>query len=175
MQDYVFDLDCARVPQKYPGKRHFKGPRAGQLPGNPLGKNPSDVWILPNMKHNHPEKTVHPCQFPIELVDRLISATTRPGDIVLDPFAGVSSALCAALLRDRRACGAEIVGEYVTMSEERPSQVLPGTLPVRPNDKPVYAPSGEKLAQLPAEFARARNNGNSADPTPKWPLPSRYG
>ncbi len=96
VQDYVFDLDCARVPQKYPGKRHFKGPRAGQLPGNPLGKNPSDVWILPNMKHNHPEKTVHPCQFPIELVDRLISATTRPGDIVLDPFAGVSSALCAA-------------------------------------------------------------------------------
>lgn len=57
--DYVFNLDPVRVPQKYPGKRHFKGPKAGQLSGNPLGKNPEDVWDIPNVKSNHVEKTDH--------------------------------------------------------------------------------------------------------------------
>jgi adenine-specific DNA-methyltransferase len=154
--DYLFDLDPVRTPQKYPGKRHFKGPRAGQLSGNPLGKNPSDVWIFPNVKCNHREKTIHPCQFPIELVDRMVLATTRPDDIVLDPYAGVSSALCAALLRGRRACGAEIVGDYVRISRERLERALAGTLAVRPADRPVYEPANERVARLPEEFRRVR-------------------
>ena len=45
--DYTWNLDPIRVPAKYPQKRHFKGPRIGQLSGNPKGKNPSDVWIFP--------------------------------------------------------------------------------------------------------------------------------
>src|SRR5262249_19997344 len=65
---YRFDLDPVRVPQKYPGKRAWKGPRIGEYTGNPAGKNPGDVWIFPNVKANHIEKTVHPCQFPVELV-----------------------------------------------------------------------------------------------------------
>ncbi len=59
--DYAFHLDRVRVPQKYPNKRHFKGPRKGELSGNPLGKNPGDVWTFPNVKANHVEKTAHPC------------------------------------------------------------------------------------------------------------------
>ena len=157
---YSFDLDSVRVPQKYPGKRYFKGPRAGELSGNPLGKNPSDVWVFPNVKHNHREKTIHPCQFPVELVDRLVLSLTQPDDIVLDPFAGVSSALCAAILRNRRACGAEIIPEYVDISEQRIRQAIDGTLPIRPSHMPVYTPGTEKLAQLPPEFAKARTDGN---------------
>ena len=61
------------MPQKYPGKRAFKGPRAGQLSGHPLGKNPGDVWIIPNVKANHVERTAHPCQFPVDLVERLVA------------------------------------------------------------------------------------------------------
>ena len=49
-KDYVFNLDPVRIPSKYPGKRHFKGPRSGELSGNPLGKNPEDVWFIPNCK-----------------------------------------------------------------------------------------------------------------------------
>lgn len=86
--DYPFDLDSVRVPQKYPNKKHFKGAKVGQLSGNPLGKNPGDVWEIANVKNNHPEKTAHPCQFPEELVSRLVAATTKPGDLVLDPYAG---------------------------------------------------------------------------------------
>ena len=86
--DYRFDLDAIRVPQKYPEKRHYKGPRKGELSGNPLGKNPGDVWEISNVKNRHPEKTSHPCQFPSELVRRLVLPLTKPGDMVLDPFAG---------------------------------------------------------------------------------------
>jgi adenine-specific DNA-methyltransferase len=68
-EDYFFDLDAVRVPAKYPGKRHFKGPRRGEISSNPLGKNPEDVWEdvwnIPNVKSNHVEKTGHPCQFPV--------------------------------------------------------------------------------------------------------------
>ncbi len=160
---YYFNLDSVRVPQKYPGKRHYKGPNTGKLSGNPLGKNPADVWILPNVKHNHREKTIHPCQFPIELVDRMVLATSQPGDIVLDPFAGVSSALCAAILKGRRACGAEIVDEYVRISERRLSQAFEGTLPVRPSDMAVYVPNSEKVAMLPPEFQEARKNAGGGD------------
>ena len=100
--DYKFDLDPIRVPSKYPGKRHFKGPKIGQLSGNPKGKNPSDVWVFPNVKSNHIEKTVHPCQFPVELVERLVLALTEPGDAVLDPYLGVGSSVIAALRHGRR-------------------------------------------------------------------------
>ena len=91
--DYTWHLDPIRVPAKYPNKRHFKGPNAGKLSGNPKGKNPSDVWEFPNVKSNHPEKTVHPCQFPVELVERLVLSMTDPGDSVLDPYMGVGSSI----------------------------------------------------------------------------------
>lgn len=86
--EYVFNLDNVRVPQKLPNKKHFKGPNKGKLSGHPLGKNPSDVWEIPNVKSNHVEKTIHPCQFPVELIERLVLALTDEGDWVFDPFIG---------------------------------------------------------------------------------------
>lgn len=110
--DYVFNLDDVRVPSKYPGKTHFKGPNAGQISGNPLGKNPEDVWNIPNVKSNHVEKTSHPCQFPVGLIERLILSMTNKGALVFDPFAGVASSGVAAVLHGRRFIGCEIMPEY---------------------------------------------------------------
>lgn len=138
--DYYFDLDPIRVPQKYPNKKAFKGTRIGEYTGNPLGKNPGDVWILPNVKHNHIEKTDHPCQFPIELIERLVLSMTRPGDWLLDPFMGAGSALLAAALHGRRAAGAEIVGDYVEITRQRFGLAEKGRLRTRPMDRPVYTP-----------------------------------
>jgi adenine-specific DNA-methyltransferase len=149
---YTFNLDAIRVPQKYPGKKHFKGPRIGQPSANPLGKNPGDVWAIPNVKHNHPEKTIHPCQFPVELVERLVLALTNPGDIVLDPYMGVGSALAAAVIHDRVAIGAETVKEYVAIARERVIQARIGTLRVRPRNRPIYTPlPNSPLTQRPWE------------------------
>src|SRR5690242_7567260 len=105
--DYTFNLDPIRVPSKYPWKKYFKGPKIGQLSCNPLGKNPGDVWIFPNVKNNHVEKTIHPCQFPVELVERLVLSLTNVGDAVLDPYVGVGSAVIAAIKHGRVGYGCD--------------------------------------------------------------------
>ena len=138
--EYHYDVDPVRVPQKYPNKRYFRGPRAGELSGNPLGKNPGDVWIFPNVKYNHVEKTIHPCQFPVELVERLVLSMTKPGDLVLDPYMGVGSTAAAALLNGRRAAGAETDRTYYKVGKERAKEAFEGTLRTRPIDRPVYTP-----------------------------------
>jgi adenine-specific DNA-methyltransferase len=117
--DAHFDVDAIRVPQKHPGKRHYKGPRKGELSGNPLGKNPSDVWHIGNVKHRHPEKTAHPCQFPEELVSRLVLALTRPGDIVLDPFAGSGTTGVVCNRLGRRSLLIERDASYVEIACDR--------------------------------------------------------
>ncbi len=139
--DYTWNLDPIRVPSKYPGKRHYKGPNAGKLSGNPKGKNPSDVWEFPNVKSNHPEKTIHPCQFPVELVERLVLSMTDEDDAVFDPFMGVGSSIVAALMHGRQAYGCDIVDEYVEIARQRVDQLYAGTLRVRPMGKPIYDPA----------------------------------
>jgi DNA modification methylase len=162
---YTFNLDKVRVPSKYPGKTHYTGPKRGLPSGNPLGKNPSDVWAfmasewetglweIPNVKANHPEKTLHPCQFPIELVERCVLAFTDPGDLVLDPFSGVGSALLAALRHGRRAMGCDKELAYVQEAISRIRKLHDGTLPYRPLGRPVYQPTGrEKVSQVPTQW-----------------------
>jgi adenine-specific DNA-methyltransferase len=150
---YTFNLDPIRVPSKYPGKKHFKGPKAGQLSGNPLGKNPGDVWIFPNVKNNHVEKTIHPCQFPVELVERLVLSLTDRGDNVFDPYMGVGTAVVGAVLHGRSGYGCDVVKEYVDIARRRVREARAGTLKTRPMDRPVYDP------RLP--YGGHRGNGNS--------------
>jgi len=168
-ENYTFNLDPIRVPSKYPGKRNFKpGPNHGKPSGNPLGKNPSDIWKImiqewevglwniPNVKANHPEKTLHPCQFPIELVERCVLAFTNEGDTVLDPFTGVASALLAALKRNRLAIGIDRDRGYLVEARRRIEMLAAGTLPYRPLGKPVYVPTGkDSVSQIPKEWVEA--------------------
>ena len=139
--DYEFDVDPIRVPSKYPGKKHYKGPKAGQLSGNPLGKNPGDVWIFPNVKSNHVEKTIHPCQFPVELVERFVLSTTKAGDVVFDPYMGVGSTVIGAIKNERQGWGCDTSSEYVDLAWERIHELRSGTLKTRPMGKPIYDPS----------------------------------
>ncbi len=153
--NYVFNLDPVRIPQKYPGKKYFKGPKAGQYSCNPLGKNPGDVWDIPNVKNNHVEKTAHPCQFPVELIERLVLSMSNAGDWVLDPFVGTGTSIIAAIRHDRRGAGAEIEAKYLDIAKERIQAAFDGSLKVRPMNKPKYEPlAGSKLLNspwLPAE------------------------
>lgn len=140
--NYTFNLDPVRVPSKYPNKKHFKGPNRGKISGNPLGKNPSDLWEIPNVKANHVEKTLHPCQFPVALIERLVLALTNPHDNVLDPYLGVGSSAIAALKHNRNAYGCDTMKEYVDVALERVKQLREGTLRTRPMNKPIYDPTG---------------------------------
>jgi DNA modification methylase len=162
---YIFNLDNVRVPSKYPGKRHFKGARKGELSGNPLGKNPSDIWEIleqdwdsalwniPNVKSNHPEKTEHPCQYPVELVERCVLALTDEDSWVLDPFAGVGSTVLGAIKNNRNAIGIEKEEAYCRIANQRIESLKEGTLNIRPMTKEIHQPTGkEKVAQMPAEW-----------------------
>jgi DNA modification methylase len=165
-ENYTFNLDPVRVPSKYPGKTNFRpGPKYGLPSGNPLGKNPGDVWKIlvnewetglwniPNVKANHPEKTLHPCQFPIELVERCVLAFTNEDDLVLDPFSGVGSSLLAAQKHNRRAMGIDKEPDYIALAKERMNQLWNGELPYRPLGKPVHQPTGkEKVSQIPESW-----------------------
>lgn len=163
--NYIFNLDNVRVPAKYPGKLHFKGDKKGQPSGNPLGKNPSDIWEIvnndwesamwdiPNVKSNHPEKTVHPCQFPVELVERCILALTNEKGWVLDPFSGVGSTIIAGLKNNRNAIGIDKDFEYCEIAEKRIIELKEGNLKLRPINKPIHIPSvSDKVAKIPKEW-----------------------
>ena len=165
-ETYTWNLDPIRIPAKYPGKRNFKpGPNYGKPSCNPLGKNPSDIWKLminewetglwniPNVKANHPEKTIHPCSFPIELVERCVLSMTNPGDTVLDPFTGVGSALLAALKLNRFAIGIDKEKKYLLEARNRINMLASGVLPYRTLGKPVHVPTGkEKVSSIPIEW-----------------------
>lgn len=166
--NYIFNLDSVRIPSLYPGKRHYRGPNKGKPSGNPKGKNPSDIWDLvsrdwqlgiwdiPNVKAHHPEKTIQPCQFPVELVERCVLALTHKGDWVLDPYAGVGSTLIAAALHGRRSLGSEKNRKYYDVAVQRLRALREGTLKLRPLGKPVYTPGNEKVARIPDEWLGSR-------------------
>ena len=156
----VFNLNEVRVPQKYPGKCSYKGPNKGQLSGNPMGKNPSDVWDIPNVKAKHIEKTAHPCQFPVVIPQRLIRALTTEDGLVLDPFMGSGTTGVAALVEGRRFVGAEIQQSYFDISIERIKDAAAGKAKIR-EDKPVAEPNpNAAVAKLPDEFRKIREANN---------------
>lgn len=174
--NYTFNLDDVRVPSKYPGKKSFKGENKGKLSGNPKGKNPSDLWTatlnrlnkdweaqiwdIPNVKANHPEKTIHPCQFPVELVERCVLALTNKNDIVYDPFAGVGSTLIAALKNGRRAQGTELVQEYIEEGLKRIKLLEKDILKTRSIYENIYTPTGkDSVSKYPIEWLEIRLKG----------------
>jgi adenine-specific DNA-methyltransferase len=147
--EYVFNLDAVRVPQKYPNKKHFKGPHKGELSGNPLGKNPEDVWDIPNVKSNHIEKTDHPAQFPIELIERLVLSMTNEKDWIYDPFLGYGTSALAALIHNRKAIGSEIFTEYNRITKDRLGLAEQGLLQIRPMERDVYDPQNPQNTKPP--------------------------
>lgn len=158
---YVFNLDAVRVPSKYPGKKHFKGANVGLLSGNPLGKNPEDVWNIPNVKSNHIEKTDHPCQFPVGLIERLVLSLTNPGGLVFDPFAGVGSAGVAAAIHGRRFWGTEISEGYAKTAIQRIQDALDGKPQYRPHDKPLYDHTQSQLSKPPQGYRAKEEDGGA--------------
>lgn len=150
--EYTFNLDDVRIPAKYPGKRSYRGENKGKLSGNPLGKNPEDVWDIPNVKGNHIEKTDHPCQFPVGLIERLVLSMTNKGELVFDPFSGVASSGVAALLHGRKFWGCEIMDNYIQIGKKRLEETVEGTIKYRPYDKPIYDAKSSKLSQIPDEW-----------------------
>jgi len=121
--EYTFNLDAIRVPQKYADKKAWIGDKRGEFTCDPIGKNPGDVWIFRNVKHNHEEQTIHPCSFPEDLIERVILTVTKKGDVVLDPYMGVGTVAIVARNLGRDFIGAEVDEEYHKVALQRLSGV----------------------------------------------------
>lgn len=149
----LFDLDAVRVPQKYPGKRSYKGPNKGNFSGNPLGKNPGDVWHIPNVKGHHVEKTEHPCQFPVALPLQLLKAVCPRNGIVFDPFMGVGTTGVAAALAGSRFLGAELLPQYLPTARRRIRAARSGAAVYRPLEQAIHQPRPtDAVARRPDHF-----------------------
>lgn len=117
--NYTFNLDSVRVPQKYQNKKSWRGENKGELTCNPNGKNPGDIWLFRNVKHNHEEQTLHPCQFPEDMIARVVLCATNPGDVVFDPYMGTGTVAVVARDHGRRFVGAELDSDYFTAALHR--------------------------------------------------------
>ncbi|NUQ64677.1 MAG: site-specific DNA-methyltransferase [Pirellulales bacterium] len=122
--NYTFNLDAIRDPDvKYPHQK-----KNGRLRCNTIGKNPSDVWQIAKVTSGQdrasPERTPHPAQFPLDLVDRIILGFSNPGDLVLDPFIGSGTVALSCLAHDRKVIGIEINPDYCRIAEQRIKRFL---------------------------------------------------
>lgn len=86
---------------------------------NKKGKNPTDYWYFDRVTNNSQSKTVHPCQFPVAMIERIVRACSDRGDSVLDPFMGSGSVGVAAKLLDRNFVGIELDKTYYEMAKQR--------------------------------------------------------
>lgn len=116
---YTFNLDAIRDPDvKYPNQK-----KNGKLRCNPHGKNPSDVWRIPKvtsgMNRSSPERTPHPAQFPMAVIERIVKASSDPGDLILDPFIGSGTTAEVALRHGRACIGFEIREDYLDVATAR--------------------------------------------------------
>lgn len=116
---YTFNLDPIRDKNvKYPNSK-----RNGKLRVNTLGKNPSDVWeiakVTTGKNRSSLERTPHPCQFPVDLIDRLILAFSNEGDVLCDPFMGSGTTMESSVRHGRYCVGFEIKKEYCEIAKTR--------------------------------------------------------
>lgn len=118
-RDYTFNLDDIRDPNvKYPNQK-----KRGRYRCNPLGKNPTDVWQIPKVttgeKRSSKERTKHPAQFPLAVVERIVRVSSNPGEVVVDPFVGSGSAGMVAASLGRLFVGCEISASYCELAADR--------------------------------------------------------
>jgi DNA modification methylase len=107
---YTFNADAVRVPYDPATVRSFaSSPRAGfgKVPDLARGKVPEDWWVFPVVARLHRERTGYPTQKPLALLERIVQASSRPGDLVADFFFGSGTSLVAASRNGRRWVGSD--------------------------------------------------------------------
>jgi adenine-specific DNA-methyltransferase len=125
---YTFNLDEVRDPNvKYPNQK-----KNGKVRVNKNGKNPTDVWQIPKVttgaemtgRRASPERTSHPAQFPMAVIDRIVKACSNAGDVIFDPFIGSGTTAEVALANGRAVVGIEINKKYVDIAAKRLEKFL---------------------------------------------------
>lgn len=118
-KSYTFNRDDVLVEAKTGAKRALIDYRKN--PPQPYNhkKVPGNVWDFPRVRYLMDEYENHPTQKPQALLERIILASSNPGEIVLDPFAGSFTTGATAVALNRRFIGIEVNDEYVKMGLRR--------------------------------------------------------
>ena len=82
-------------------------------------KVPGNVWYIPRVRYRMSEYEEHPTQKPVALLERIVLASSNPGDLVVDPFAGTFTTCFVAKKHGRRSIGIEIEEPYVKVGLRR--------------------------------------------------------
>ena len=102
---YFFDVDAVRIPYASNTVDTFKSSKKagfGKVPDLERGKVPEDWWYFPVVARLHQERTGYPTQKPARLLERIILASTKPGDLVADFFCGAGTTGSVAARLGRR-------------------------------------------------------------------------
>jgi len=118
-KDYYFDLDAVRIPydaatKKARSRSIFVGAKWLEV-----GYNPKDLWSVSRIHKCDPERSDHPTQKPLEIIDRMIYASCPPGGVVLDPFMGSGTTAVSAQRCGRQFVGFELNPDYCEIIQRR--------------------------------------------------------
>ncbi len=164
----------------------------GDRRANPKGRLPDDTWILRPQdlpEGFQPEQDTwyfsrvcgtfkertgwHGCQMPEQLLGRIIRATSRPGELVLDPFGGSGTTLAVAKKLERHYLGFELSAEYAGQAEQRLAAIAPGDPLDGPADPARSAPTTAEGVRLEDRQKRTRRRFvRKPDPSPELPFPT---
>lgn len=129
-EDHAIDVDAVRVPYnghttRYPTRvqavssQYGRGVRRDKWEPHPLGAKPRDVIEVPVICNGMTEKTPHATQKPEALIEKLIVASSTPGQLVVDPFVGSGTTAVVAERLGRRWLAGDAEPRYVGLARER--------------------------------------------------------
>lgn len=118
-KDYYFDVDSVRIPydpetKKARTRSIFVGTKWLEL-----GYNPKDVWSISRLHREHREREDHPTQKPLEVIERMVKASSPKHATVLDPFGGSGTTIEACLKNDRYCIAFELNPSYCEIARKR--------------------------------------------------------
>ena len=117
-EEWTFNTDAVREPYRWTGDQK----RADGSPMNPNGKIADDVWIYHGLVPWAQERTGYPTQKPVALLERIIKASSNPGDTVLDPMCGSGTTLVAAKRLGRHTIGIDKSADALQIAQQRLNQ-----------------------------------------------------
>ncbi len=130
-RDFIFNMDEVRIQYnnhtlKYPARKQAESSRFSngkkkefEWTPNPLGAKPKDVFEIPTISNGSWEKTIHKTQKPVELLRKIILASSNKESLILDPFGGSGTTYAVAEAYKRRWIGTELEKEYCLLIRDR--------------------------------------------------------
>jgi site-specific DNA-methyltransferase (adenine-specific) len=112
---FNFYLDNVRVPQKY-----------YRSINNMRGANPGDVWMFSHIHYCNANRQNHPTQKPEGLIERMVLASSKEDDLIVDPFSGSGTTLRVCQQLNRNCIGIELNPDYIELTKNRLSEPFMG-------------------------------------------------